>query len=161
MANELGNKRIVRLGIWHDGIALFFMNKPDVPITAWLEDHCLVVREDPHGGKTATLNSCDAEESMVYPWRVEFEHGDPHLMGQARCCLYPVLLTRDQDGLMRYRLPPNHELPWPVVRDCEGYDRSEELMRECELRRASAERHGIRMPTPPPNIQKELTPRCG
>src|SRR5690606_34299973 len=103
-----------------------------------------------------TLHCSEAEDFMDYPWvtRAPREQDD----GFARCSLMDVRLVADGPGRLAARLPPDHEFPWPLARDCDSYLREEELMHECVVRRDFARSMGVRAPAPPAAITRMLTP---
>lgn len=152
---KLNDTLPIRFGIWHDCLGIYMSSDPGIRITADLEDGYITLCEDP-AGLSFSLDRIDGEDRYDFPWRVDFKEVDTK--PYARCCLNRIILTRNQDGLLRAKLPLNHELPWPRARDCESYDRKSELMHECEVRQLSAKAAGVRMAAPPKSIQQELTP---
>jgi len=149
------------LGIWHDDLALLLMERPEQPLELSIGrlgcgrgELIVTIGEGSH----ATVHTAERLECCDYPYivRTPREPDD----GFARCSLMRIDLG--QAGLnrsaMRALLPPDHEFPWPRARDCDAYLRAEELMRDCLLRKDSATRHKARMPAPPANIQRLMTP---
>ena len=146
----------VRLGIWHNEVAVFFDHDPGVALAVSLEPDTrrLFVTEDDEHGSRARLDTAPLVDGFV--WRVDAMGCERE--GFSRCCLMDVHLVPTPNGGWMADLPPNHMLPWPMARDCDSYSRAEELMRECVVRKASADEAGVRMPPPPAPIQRELTP---
>ncbi len=146
----------VRLGIWHDEVAVFFDHDPGVALAVSLESDMrrLFVAEDDEHGDRAYRDTASVVDGFV--WRVDAMQCERE--GFSRCCLMDVHLVPTSNGGWVADLPPNHEMPWPHARDCTSYLRAEELMRECVVRRDSARDAGVHMPPPPAPIQRELTP---
>lgn len=144
----------VRLGIWHGEVAVFFARHLSEELLVELDPASRELRviRSPDGG---LMHNDTAVEHTDFPWRLDAYDCDRE--GFSRCCLMEVDLAEHANGWSAV-LPPNHLLPWPKARDCESYLRSEELMRECAVRRDSADAAGVRMPPPPACIQGELTP---
>jgi hypothetical protein len=155
MPNVLNDTLPIRFGIWHDGLGIYLPSNPGIRVTADLDDGHVILFED-NDGRGFHLDTADAEETYDYPWRTDFPTVDT--TGYARCRIMNIVLTRRQDGILKAKLPLNHELPWPVTRDCQSYDRRSELMHECVVRQISAKAAGVRMSAPPRGIQQELTP---
>ncbi len=143
----------VRLGIWHGEVAVFFARylgeELHVELDAASREFRLL-----RGGSLMYHDPCD-DSRMGFPWRLHGE--DCGREGFSRCCLMEVDMTELANGWVA-TLPPNHRLPWPRARDCPSYSRVEELMRECVVRKESADRAGERMTPPPASVQMELTP---
>ena len=146
---------MVLVGIWHDRVAIFFRDQPEHGYRVELDRKYNTIDLYEGGPRRAILSAFDAEETDDFPWYVADFKVDR--TGFARCTITPVKF----DGgpyHMRGVLPPNHEMPWPHTRNCEGYLKTEELMRECVLRRDSARDHGISLPTPPGYVTRALNP---
>ena len=145
-----------RIGIWHDEVAVFFDHDPVVPIAVSLEPDTrkLFITEEGECGVRAYHDPCD-DTRVGFEWRVDVMGCERE--GFSRCSLMEVDLVPCAGGWSA-DLPANHMMPWPHARDCKSYNRKEELMRECLVRRDSARAAGERMPPPPPCIQGELTP---
>ncbi len=154
----------VRLGIWHDYVALYLRYRNPRPLCVWLERRAdggrrLVVEEDLEG-HFAVRDHADGETTTAYPYRVSMPR-DP-ADDLTRCRLMEVHMAPMDYGrfgptLWHADLPLDHELPWPKVRDCKAYRQLNELMGECERRCESARTHGVRAPAPPPDVQLLLT----
>ena len=144
----------VRLGIWHDQVAVYFRDRPPVGYAVELLPAAREVRLLP-GNHYACLNHDGAEDDMEFPWKLT-DHGCDR-GGFSRCCLMEVDLREAANG-WRGDLPENYDMPWPRARDCESYLRAEELMRECIVRRDSAKAHGVIPPAPPAHVQILMTP---
>lgn len=147
----------VRLGIWHNEVAVFFDHDPGVPIEIVLEPDArmLYLTPDLKHGVPAYNDNCRHYNNDGYTWRVDAMYCERE--GFSRCSLMYVDLLENPAGWHAHLLP-NHLLPWPVARDCPSYSRAEELMRECIIRKDSANQYSEHMPPPPRNIQMELTP---
>lgn len=144
-----------RFGMWHDCVSLHLSFKSDSPLRMEL---CSDTRElrvfEADDGYRAALHGVD-EEAVAFPWRIDDFLCERE--GFARCSMMDVRLEDDGPGSWVCVLPPDHELPWPVARDCEAYLRAEELMAECRMRKVSSEVAGERMRPPPAEVQRILT----
>ena len=143
----------VRLGIWHDEVAVFFARYLPEEYAVELDLASRELRIIKGGSHVMYHDPCD-DSRMGYPWRIDAPDCDRE--GFSRCCLMEVALTEHANGWSAV-LPPNHMLPWPHARDCLSYSRADELMRECVVRRDSARDAGEPMPPPPAGVQRELT----
>ncbi len=147
----------VRLGIWHDEVAVFFDQDPGVALAVSLEPdtrRLFVTEDEEHGDRAHSDSAMRGRDE--FEWRVDAMGCERE--GFSRCCLMDVDLVPTPNGGWTADLPQNHEMPWPHARDCVSYSRADELMRECVVRKASAVAAGVPMPPPPPPIQMELTP---
>ncbi len=144
----------VRLGIWHDEVAVFFATYMSGEYTVELDPASRELRIIKGEGHMVYHDPADGAR-MGYPWRMDAFDCDRE--GFSRCCLMEVDMVEHANGWSAV-LPANHLLPWPHARDCGSYSRAEELMRECVLRKDSADAVGERMPPLPAPIQTELTP---
>jgi len=149
------------LGIWHDCYILFLREKPVNPGFISLDrdegDQGRVRLIFQHeGGTDAVRHKADAEETMDFPWELRtHRHSDD---GFARCSLMTIELRPDRGRDMIANLPHDHLFPWPMAKDCSAYVKSEELVRDLDVRRAHAKLIGAKFPTPPGNIVKAMTP---
>lgn len=156
-----------RFGIWHDHTVLFMQKE-------LFGEHEMILVERKHDGisdrprrelRLYRGGSCSINrvaESNIYTydmWPYYFRSTTVNREGFCRCGPLDILMQVSHNGLYWYsELPPNHELPWPHIRDCKSYEKPEELMAECMMRSESARLHGEQMSAPPPHIQMELTP---
>ncbi len=143
----------VRLGIWHDEVAIFFATYMPEQYVVELDPTLRELRI--MKGSGGMMYNDTAVQDTEFPWRLDAVGCDRK--GFSRCCLMEVDMVEHHNGWSAV-LPANHLLPWPQARDCESYSRAEELMRECVLRKNSADAAGEHMLTPPASIQMELTP---
>ncbi len=143
----------VRLGIWHSEVAVFFADYLPGGFIVELDPTSRELRIMVGGNPTMYVDS--AVQDTEFPWRLNVH--DCNQEGFSRCCLMDVDMVPAANGWFA-TLPPNHRLPWPHARDCASYLRVEELMRECVVRKESADAAGERMTPPPMSVQMELTP---
>lgn len=151
----------VLLAIWHEEIAVFFKEKEYVQMLPSLaRDEAgrgLLFIEVGKGSYPAIIEQTRYEDgSCRFPWHVRAKREDGCEF--ARCSGTPVSLHMTNPDLWEATLPLDHEFNWPKPRDCNLYERKQELMNECILRRDSAKKCGVTMPPVPANVQKLLTP---
>ncbi len=145
---------IVRFGIWHDRVSVYFMDFQNTAYTVEIDREANELRLF-IGGSNSVFQCFDY---MDFPWRLEDKTVDR--TGFSRCGIMGLSLVPIGRPARAWcgELPLNHNLEWPHARDCGGYLKAEELMRECVSRRDSARLHGVSMPTPPGYITMALTP---
>lgn len=114
-----------------------------------------LVVDECYYGEPAHLMPC-LEPAHYARFRVQTARSEGD--GLPRCHIMPVKLSYLGGRCHHAVLPFDHELPWPVARDCESYMRKEELLAECMHRRDSAVRAGLRPKAPPGSVTRLLTP---
>lgn len=148
-----------RFGIWHDHTVLFMQDRLfgdyDMVLTAAPED----MRElRVYEGGPCTVQKVMESNLYAYDmWPYYFRSSNMDHTGFCHCGPLDVNLVARRDHWY-CELPPNHELPWPHVRDFKSYDTPGELMKECEMRSESARLHGTQMTAPSLHIERALTP---
>lgn len=138
----------LRLGLWEERIGVYFHHR-HLPMLEKLGIgicggcgfilnwdgflRCLRLEVDFCGTHVRVSSEPD-----VWPFRLTLEEPIP----TARCEITSLKFDVHKDALTCI-IPPDHELPWPRLRECEMFDKGEVAQREITRRLASQREHGV------------------
>lgn len=152
-----------RIGMWDKGLSIQMPHGEKEALVALLGERLdvhydvatrrLTVSSGSHGlWRTSPNRDADDEHRVIF--RDFWPDGLP------RFGLMPIRLEEDGPLTTSVRLPPIHELPYPRLYQCEGYDAGQVALACALARRRSAMQAGLkRMPAIPDHILSILNRR--